>query len=46
MVGEGKNRSARLLDWRYGLVADHVEAGQRVLDFGAQRPSSGSMWNA
>ena len=30
-----KNRSAKLLNWRYGLVADHIEDRQRVLDLGA-----------
>jgi ubiquinone/menaquinone biosynthesis C-methylase UbiE len=30
-----KNFSTRLLDWRYGLVADHIEDRQRVLDLGA-----------
>lgn len=29
------NRSAELLDWRYGLVAEHIAANQRVLDLGA-----------
>jgi ubiquinone/menaquinone biosynthesis C-methylase UbiE len=35
MESAEKNRSTKLLDWRYGLVADHVEDGQRVLDLGA-----------
>ena len=30
-----KNRSAKLLNWRYGLVADHIEDRQRVLGLGA-----------
>lgn len=30
-----KNRSEKLLDWRYGLVADHVQDGEHVLDLGA-----------
>jgi ubiquinone/menaquinone biosynthesis C-methylase UbiE len=35
MEPETKNRSEKLLDWRYGLVADHVDDGQAVLDLGA-----------
>lgn len=30
-----KNRSEKLLNWRYGLVADHIEERQQVLDLGA-----------
>lgn len=35
MERQVKNRSEKLLDWRYGLVAEHIDDGLHVLDLGA-----------